>query len=81
MDADELEDLASDLPVSDRVSHTTFTHPSEQAAARILDFYRIEWQYEPTTFPLEWDDEGRVIASFTPTSTCPTRTSTSNSQR
>lgn len=43
-----------------------FAHPSERVAAEILDFYRIRWEYEPTTFPIEWDGEGKVIASFTP---------------
>ncbi|MGV8082567.1 MAG: hypothetical protein AB2L09_02875 [Coriobacteriia bacterium] len=43
-----------------------FAHESERAAAKILDFYRIRWLYEPRTFPLEWDEEGNVIASFTP---------------
>jgi len=43
-----------------------FAHPSERVAAEILDFYRIEWQYEPTTFPIEWDAKGQVIASFSP---------------
>lgn len=44
----------------------SFAHPSEKVAAEILDFYHIRWEYEPTTFPIEWDGEGRVIASFTP---------------
>ena len=43
-----------------------FAHPSERVAAEILDFYRIRWEYEPTTFPIEWDGAGNVIASFTP---------------
>jgi hypothetical protein len=43
-----------------------FAHPSERVAAEILDFYRIRWEYEPTTFPIEWDGQGKVIASFTP---------------
>jgi len=43
-----------------------FAHPSEAVAAQILDFYRIRWEYEPTTFPIEWDGEGNVLASFTP---------------
>jgi hypothetical protein len=60
------EDLGSTLPVSDRVAATAFAHPSERVAAQILDFYRIEWQYEPNTFPLEWDKSGNVIASFSP---------------
>ncbi|MDZ4063788.1 MAG: hypothetical protein U1E22_03880 [Coriobacteriia bacterium] len=43
-----------------------FAHPSERVAARILDFYRIRWDYEPTSFPIEWDSRGNAIASFTP---------------
>src|SRR5690606_21003756 len=26
----------------------------------------MEWEYEPRTFPLEWDDEGNVVTAFTP---------------
>jgi len=43
-----------------------FAHESEKEFARILDFYRIRWEYEPKTFPLEWDQEGNVTVSFTP---------------
>jgi hypothetical protein len=43
-----------------------FSHPAEAAFAQVLDFYMIEWEYEPTTFPLEWDDEGRVVTAFSP---------------
>ena len=32
----------------------------------MLDFYQIPWQYEPRSFPLRFDDSGRVIESFTP---------------
>ncbi len=49
-----------------RLDGIDFAHPSERVAAEILDFYRIRWEYEPTTFPIEWDGEGKVIASFTP---------------
>lgn len=55
-----------DLPVSERVARTPFAHPSERIAAQILDFYHISWEYEPTTFPLEWDRHGNVLASFSP---------------
>lgn len=34
--------------------------------ARILDYYGIRWVYEPRTFDLEWDAEGRVTLAFTP---------------
>jgi hypothetical protein len=74
-DSDHLSDMPSgqdedaapqEWPVSDRVAATDFAHPSERVAAQILDFYRIRWEYEPTTFPIEWDAKGRAIASFTP---------------
>ena len=38
----------------------SFAHKSERRFARILDFYRLRWEYEPHTFPLH---DGR---SFTP---------------
>ena len=34
--------------------------------ANLLDFYRIQWQYEPRSFPLQWDKDGNVIEAFTP---------------
>jgi len=43
-----------------------FSHPTEQAFAKILDFYGIQWQYEPRTFPLAWDDAGNITAAFAP---------------
>ena len=43
-----------------------FSHPAEEAFARVLDFYETRWEYEPTTFPLEWDRKGRVITAFSP---------------
>jgi len=42
-----------------------FVHPSEEEFARILDFYRIKWVYEPRSFPLRWDGD-RVTEMFTP---------------
>jgi hypothetical protein len=43
-----------------------FKHSSEEAFARILDYYGVEWQYEPRTFPLEWDEHGHVTEAFSP---------------
>jgi hypoxanthine phosphoribosyltransferase len=43
-----------------------FAHASERQFARLLDFYQIEWEYEPRSFDLEWDKQGNVIARFTP---------------
>jgi hypothetical protein len=44
----------------------TFAHASEAEMARILDFYRIRWEYEPHTFPILWNLEGTVMESFSP---------------
>lgn len=54
------------LQVTEQVAATSFAHPSERVAAQILDFYGIRWEYEPTTFPIEWNAKGEVIASFSP---------------
>lgn len=43
----------------------TFAHPSEEEFAQILDFYNIEWVYEPQSFPLAWEGD-RVTEMFTP---------------
>lgn len=53
-------------PGKARLRQKTFAHPSEQIFANLLDFYRIAWEYEPRTFPIRWDKQGRVIESFTP---------------
>lgn len=42
-----------------------FAHPSEKEFARLLDFYRIEWIYEPRSFPLRWEGE-EITEMFTP---------------
>ncbi len=43
-----------------------FGHPSEQVFANLLDFYGIAWDYEPRSFPLQWDKDGKVAEAFTP---------------
>ncbi len=63
---DATDDRTCELPCSERVAAIDFAHPSERVAAQILDFYRIRWEYEPTSFPIEWDSQGNVIAYFTP---------------
>jgi hypothetical protein len=44
----------------------TFAHNSECEFARLLDFYRVEWEYEPTAFPIEWDAAGQPTQHFRP---------------
>lgn len=43
-----------------------FVHLIEEEFARILDYYGIEWEYEPHTFDLTTDDDGHVIEAFSP---------------
>ena len=43
-----------------------FANPAELEYAKILDWYGIPWEYEPTTFVLARDEDGRVIEAFTP---------------
>lgn len=48
------------------LSRTLFAHHTEASLARLFDFYRIAWQYEPRSFPIEWDRDGTAVAFFTP---------------
>jgi len=43
-----------------------FANPAELEYAKILDWYGIPWLYEPTTFVLERDEQGRVTEAFSP---------------
>jgi hypothetical protein len=43
-----------------------FAHNSERQFAKLLDFYNIAWEYEPRTFALEWDRDGRPSQAFAP---------------
>ena len=43
-----------------------FSHPSEAELAHVLDFFGIAWRYEPTTFPISWDEQGNLKEAFTP---------------
>ena len=43
-----------------------FANRSELECAKILDFYGVPWEYEPTSFVLERGDDGRIMSAFTP---------------
>jgi len=43
-----------------------FAHASEAELARILDYYQVEWRYEPRTFPILFNLDGAVVESFAP---------------
>ena len=51
---------------SRRLPEAPFAHPSERVFARLMDFHRIDWQYEPRSFPISWDEKGNPCESFTP---------------
>jgi bifunctional protein TilS/HprT len=54
----------SPLPTT-TLRSTTFAHPSEEDFAKLLDFYCIEWLYEPRSFPLRWEGD-KIAEMFTP---------------
>jgi hypoxanthine phosphoribosyltransferase len=39
---------------------------AERECAELLDYYGIEWEYEPVMFVLETDEDGRVSEAFSP---------------
>jgi hypoxanthine phosphoribosyltransferase len=43
-----------------------FAHPVERDLARLFDEAGIAWEYEPTTFVLERNEDGSVKEAFTP---------------
>jgi hypothetical protein len=43
-----------------------FANRIELECAKVLDYYGIPWEYEPRTFVLGRDEEGRVTSAFTP---------------
>jgi hypoxanthine phosphoribosyltransferase len=43
-----------------------FANEAERECAKVLDFYGVPWEYEPRTFVLEEDADGRTTLAFTP---------------
>ncbi len=52
--------------VSGHRSHRGSRTAVEFECAKILDWYGVPWDYEPTSFVLERDADGRVTSAFTP---------------
>ncbi|MFC1899778.1 hypoxanthine phosphoribosyltransferase [Chloroflexota bacterium] len=61
---EHLDNEAHIMPLR-QVRSVTFANPSEKDLAQIMDFYNIEWVYEPKSFPLSWED-GKITGMFTP---------------
>ena len=55
-----------DGPLDPDRPRPAFAHASEAEMARILDFYRVRWEYEPHVFPILWNLDGAVVESFSP---------------
>lgn len=50
----------------------SFAHNSERQFAKLLDFYQIDWEYEPSTFDIEWNKNGTPTQRFSPDFYLPT---------
>ena len=61
-----IEPLEGKSPAPTTIEHARFAHESEEEFARLLDFYRVPWQYEPRTFPLRLGVDGRILEAFSP---------------
>jgi hypoxanthine phosphoribosyltransferase len=48
------------------VERPRFANRAELECAKLLDYYGVPWAYEPRTFVLEADADGRVREAFTP---------------
>ena len=49
----------------DETRDVSFMHPSEQEFAKLLDYYKVPYLYEPRSFPLRWEGN-RVVEMFSP---------------
>jgi len=62
----ELDDrMLPGLAVLSDVKKARFQHHSEEEFASILNFYNIEWIYEPRSFAINWNGD-QVTQMFTP---------------
>jgi hypothetical protein len=64
--ADQADRSAQPADPAERSEQKAFAPTSEAEMSRILDFYGVEWHYEPTTFPILWNLDGEVVESFSP---------------
>ena len=43
-----------------------FQNDVEVECAKLLDYYRVPWEYEPRTFILEQAEDGTIVEAFRP---------------
>jgi len=53
-------------PANITLRKKVFANQSEEMFANLLDFYRIAWEYEPRSFPIQLDRNGNTLEAFTP---------------
>src|SRR5881227_4435466 len=61
--------MGLDIPVFQAYQGTEpprFASQAELECAKVLDYYGVPWEYEPRTFVLEEDGNGRVVEAFKP---------------
>jgi hypothetical protein len=58
--------MATSAKATRPAEQIVFAHNSERQFARLLDFYRVDWEYEPTAFPIDWDAAGNPVQYFRP---------------
>ena len=61
-----LSEEEADFQQDSRAEYRPFANQAEVEVARLLDFYGMRWEYEPRTFVLERDADGRVVEATTP---------------
>src|SRR6188472_2774092 len=62
----QVADEAHDFQAFRGATPPLFVNPAELECAKVLDYYGVPWEYEPRTFVLEQDEDGRVLEAFTP---------------
>ncbi|MGI9254848.1 MAG: hypothetical protein ACR2J8_13975, partial [Thermomicrobiales bacterium] len=43
-----------------------FAHPAEEEFAHLLSWHKVRWVYEPTSFAIDWNDDGAASRYFRP---------------
>jgi cytidylate kinase len=61
-----VENLLAGSAEAEAKGDARFVNSAEKEFADFLEFYCIPYEYEPRTFPLKTDPEGKVIEAFTP---------------
>src|SRR4051812_26235971 len=62
----QVADEAHDFQAFRGKAPPRFVNSAELECAKVLDYYGVPWEYEPRTFVLEQDEDGRVLEAFTP---------------